>query len=145
MINTNNLNEARKQIQKLKKEGKEVIVLAQNDDFNRKIFENKEVSMIVGLEFDGKDRLKQRDSGLNEVLCKLAKSNDVYTDTEPDEAINSRLWLEDNKADKWELFQTYFRMPNYNQTLFLLRAESREGEKSLWDDVEDTVDQLPKW
>ena len=56
---------------------KEVVVLAQDDGFNRKIFENKDVDMIVGLEFNKKDGLKQRASGLNEVLCKLAKANDV--------------------------------------------------------------------
>lgn len=77
MINISNINEARKQIQDVKKEGKEIVVLAQDDNFNRKIFENKDVDMIVGLEFNKKDGLKQRDSGLNEVLCKLAKANDV--------------------------------------------------------------------
>lgn len=77
MITTTNINEVRKEIQKLKIEGKEIIVQADGDDFNRKLFENKDVDMIVGLEFGGKDRLKQRDSGLNEVLCKLAKQNDI--------------------------------------------------------------------
>lgn len=77
MINISNINEARREIQRLKKEGKEVVVLAQDDGFNRKSFENKDVDMIVGLEFNKKDKLKQRDSGLNEVLCKLAKANDI--------------------------------------------------------------------
>ncbi|MFH1359381.1 MAG: hypothetical protein ABIH37_05825 [archaeon] len=78
MINTTNLNEARKQIMKLKKEGKEVVVVAQDDDFNRKIFENKDVDMVVGLELhDRKDFMKQRDSGLNEINCKLAHDNNI--------------------------------------------------------------------
>jgi len=77
IINTNNLNEARKQIQQLKKQKKLVIVQAQDDKFNRKIFENPDVDIVIGLEFDRKDKLKQRDSGLNEVLCKLAKKNDI--------------------------------------------------------------------
>src|SRR3989338_8145669 len=77
IINTQNLNEARKQIQKLKKENKQVIVWAQTDEFNRKILENKDVDMIAGLELNKKDRLKQRDSGLNEVLAKLAKQNNI--------------------------------------------------------------------
>ncbi|MEK6873073.1 MAG: hypothetical protein AABW90_03615 [Nanoarchaeota archaeon] len=77
MITTTNINEARKQIQGLKKEGKQVIIQAQNDEFNRKILENKDVDIIVGLEFDRKDFLKQRNSGLNEILCKLAKENDI--------------------------------------------------------------------
>lgn len=77
MITTSNINEARKQIQKLKKENKEVVIEAQDDEFNRKIFENKDVDLIFGLEFDRKDFLKQRNSGLNEVLCKLAKENNI--------------------------------------------------------------------
>ena len=77
MINTKNINEARKQIQKLKKENKEVMVYAQGDEFNRKILENKDVDIIIGLEFDRKDKLKQRNSGLNEVLCKLAGKNNI--------------------------------------------------------------------
>lgn len=78
MINTTNLNEARKQIQKLKKEGKEVVVQAQNDEFNRKVFEISDVDMVVGLEMhERKDRMKQRDSGLNEIHCKLAAKNKI--------------------------------------------------------------------
>lgn len=78
IINTQDLNEARKQIQELKKQKKPVIVQAQNDEFNRKIFENKDVSIVIGLEFHNrKDRLKQRDSGLNEILAKLAKQNNI--------------------------------------------------------------------
>lgn len=78
IIDTNNLNEARKQIQELKKQKQPVIVQAQNDEFNRKILENKEVDMIIGIEMHNrKDRLKQRDSGLNEVLAKLAKQNNI--------------------------------------------------------------------
>lgn len=77
MINTDNLNEARKQIQKAIKERMPVIVKAQTNEFNRKFFENKDVDMIVGLEFNRIDYMKQRDSGLNEVLCKLAEKNDI--------------------------------------------------------------------
>lgn len=78
IINTSNLNQARKQIQELKKSKKKVIVQAQDDEFNRKILENPDVDILINLEFHNKkDRLKQRDSGLNEVLCKLATKNKI--------------------------------------------------------------------
>ena len=77
MITTNNLNEARKQIQELKKKNEKVVVLAHDEKFNRKIFESKDVDMVCELEFHGKDKIKQRDSGLNEILCKLAKENNI--------------------------------------------------------------------
>jgi len=78
LIDTKNINEVRKQIQNLKKENKKVVVVAKDDVFNRKIFEINDVDMVIDLELhDRRDRLKQRDSGLNEILCKLAKKNDI--------------------------------------------------------------------
>ena len=78
IINANNLNEARKQIQQLKKENKKIIVQAQDNEFNRKILENKDVDILLSPELhERKDRLKQRESGLNEVLCKLAAKNKI--------------------------------------------------------------------
>ncbi len=77
MINTKDINEARKEIQKLVRAEEKIVVYAQDDDFNRKIFEIKNVDMVVGLEIGGRDRLKQRSSGMNEVIAKLAKKNNI--------------------------------------------------------------------
>ena len=79
LINTTNLNQARKQIQELKKQKTTpIIVQAQDNAFNRKILENPDVDILLSLEsHQRKDYLKQRDSGLNEVLCKLAKQNNI--------------------------------------------------------------------
>lgn len=80
IINTPNLNEARKQIQRLKKENKnaEIVVQAQNPEFNRKILENKDVDILLSPELHNrKDKLKERDSGLNEILCRIAAKNNI--------------------------------------------------------------------
>jgi len=78
MIITSNLNEARKQIQKLKKENKQILVQAQSQEFNRKIVENKNVNILMDPHLHNrKDNLKQRDSGLNEILCKIATKNNI--------------------------------------------------------------------
>jgi len=80
MITTTSLNQARKEIQKLKKENpeQEIIIQAQSPEFNRKILENKDTDILLSPEFhDRKDRQKQRDSGLNEFMCKLAKKNNI--------------------------------------------------------------------
>ncbi len=77
MISEKNIEKARREIQKLVRSGEKVIVEAGDDNFNRKIFEIKDVDMVVGLEFDRRDRLKQRDSGMNEILAKLAKKNGI--------------------------------------------------------------------
>ena len=80
IINTTNLTQVRKQIQELKKQKakQEIIIKAQDDAFNRKILENKDVDILLSPESHlRKDYMKQRDSGLNEIHCKLAKENNI--------------------------------------------------------------------
>src|SRR3989344_594584 len=78
IITTKDLNQARKEIAKLKKENKQVVVQAQDSEFNRKMLEIKDVDILLSPHIhDRKDKLNQRDSGLNEVLCTIAKKNDI--------------------------------------------------------------------
>lgn len=77
MIISSNLNEIRKQAEKLAKQGEKVIVLGRDIDFNRKVLEMKRVNVLVLQHKIGKDKLKQRDSGLNEILCNIAKKNSI--------------------------------------------------------------------
>ena len=79
-INTTSIPQARKQIQQTRKENpkQEIIIQAQDDAFNRKILENKDVDILLSPEsHNRKDYMKQRDSGLNEIHCKLAKQNNI--------------------------------------------------------------------
>ncbi len=88
IIQTANINEARKIILKVKKENpkEEIIVLAQDDEFNRKILEMKNVNMLLSPELhDRKEKLKERDSGLNEVLCNIAAKNKIKIGIKLDE------------------------------------------------------------
>lgn len=80
IISTNNINELRRQIQKAKSKNPEepIIARAGDEDFNRKALEIKQVNILLSPELhERKDKLKQRDSGLNEYLCKLAAKNNV--------------------------------------------------------------------
>jgi ribonuclease P/MRP protein subunit RPP1 len=78
IISESDINKAKNQILKLKKENKEIIVKAQDSEFNRKILETPGVNILLSPEINNrKDKLKQRDSGLNEILCKLATKNKI--------------------------------------------------------------------
>ncbi len=80
IINTTDLNKAKKEIQTFKKEKpkSQIVVQAQDEKFNRKILENKDVDIFLDPHtHNRKEYLKQRDSGLNEFLCKLAKENNI--------------------------------------------------------------------
>jgi ribonuclease P/MRP protein subunit RPP1 len=78
IINTTSIEEARKQIEKLSKENKEVVVLGQDEDFNRKILENKKVNVLLSPENNhNKDKLYEQDSGLNHILAKIARESNI--------------------------------------------------------------------
>jgi len=71
------LEEIRKKIRN-KKKVEEIVVLGGDDDFNRKVLEIKGVDVLLSPEKGHeRDSLKQRDSGLNHVLCKLAAKNNI--------------------------------------------------------------------
>lgn len=78
IINTSSILKLKGMIKEFKKNKKKVIVKSQDDDFNRKVLENKDVDVLLFQDFDDKkDRQKQRDSGLNEFYSRLAHENDI--------------------------------------------------------------------
>lgn len=77
-INTPNINEARKQIDKLSREKQMVAVMSQDDEFNRKALEIKGLNIfVINEELNIKDYSKQRNSGLNEVLARICRDKNI--------------------------------------------------------------------
>mgnify|MGYP006294693041 CR=1 FL=1 len=68
-----NYKEIKKKINKVEKP----IVLGRDIRLNRKILENEKVNTLVLQHRPKGDKLKQRVSGLNEVLSKIAKENSI--------------------------------------------------------------------
>lgn len=87
LIYSNNFDKARKEINKNK--GKEIIFFSSNDDLNRKILEKEKINVLLLSQLERKDKSKQRNSGLNQVLTKLAKKNKIQIGIFWDEIINS--------------------------------------------------------
>jgi RNase P/RNase MRP subunit p30 len=80
ILNTTNLNEARKQIEKLRKESpnESIAILSQDDEFNRKVLEIRGLSMlIINEDLETRDYSKQRNSSLNEVLMNICKEKNI--------------------------------------------------------------------
>lgn len=89
LVTASNINEARKQIQKLKKKPDEkTALLSQDDEFNRKALEIKGLNMlIINESFAQKDYMKQRASGLNEILAKICAEKNIVVGVQIDEII----------------------------------------------------------
>ena len=72
----------------------------------------------------------------------LVKPNMLSGYSAEDQTVDPTLWLDEARARLWEFRQSYAPMPSYDQTLFVLRAESRGGETDFLGDIEDTEDRL---
>lgn len=87
-IQERNFQKARKKIRENK--GKEIIFSSNNDELNRKILEKEKIGILL-LNLSGrKDKMKQRDSGFNQVLAKLAKKKNISLGINLDEIIDSK-------------------------------------------------------
>ena len=95
----------------------EKIVQGKDIGFNRIILENKKVDMLILSHTNKKDKLKQRDSGLNHVLCNLAKQNNILL-----------------AIDLNELIKTQDKPQNSSQKFGILELEKSKGfsRKGKW-------------
>lgn len=59
--------------------------------------------------------------------------------------VDSRLWLNANNANRWDLFQSSVFMPYYDQTLVLIEAERKEASGDDWDVPDTTPSSLPNF
>lgn len=88
LIQENDFLKAREKI----KENKDEIVIfsSDNDELNRKILEKEKIDILLLNQLGRRDFQKQRNSGLNHVLAKIAKKNDITIGINLDEIIKSK-------------------------------------------------------
>lgn len=70
--------------------GKEIVFVSGDDDLNRKVLEKLDIDVLVVLLDARRDFMKQRNSGLNEIMIKLMKKNKTSLGVLVDEIIFSK-------------------------------------------------------
>ena len=70
--------------------GKEIVFTSEDDELNRKILEKEKITFLLLNQKNRKDFAKQRNSGLNQVLAKIAKKNNVSIGINLEEIIQSK-------------------------------------------------------
>ncbi len=126
MINTPNVEEAKRL---MKKEESPKVVLAQNDDFNRKILENGRFDILLSVgAHNKKNSLRQIDSGLNHVLAKIAAKNNVAIglDLEHIKLLDSK-----QKAEKLSKIRQNIRVCRKAKTRLAVKTKSLEDTRSF--------------
>ena len=88
LIQETNFDLARKKIKENK--GKQIIFSSNDDELNRKILEKEKIEILLLNQGERKDKQKQRESGFNQVLAKIAKKNNIKIGINLDEIINAR-------------------------------------------------------
>ena len=88
IINENDFLKARKKIKETS--GKKIIFSSNDDELNRKILEKEKIDVLL-LNLKGKkDRQKQRESGLDHVMAKIAKKKNILIGINLREIISAR-------------------------------------------------------
>lgn len=86
-IRAENFDKARNKIRENK--DKQVIFSGSTDELNRKVLEKEDIDILLLTLSKRKDYMKQRDSGFNQVLAKLAKKGDVIIGIDLDEILKA--------------------------------------------------------
>jgi len=90
ILKETDFEKARRKIREEKKLNNQVIFISSDDKLTRKILEKEPVNTLVILQANRKDKQKQRDSGFNQVLAKLAKKNNIKIGICLDEILASK-------------------------------------------------------
>src|SRR4030043_1256693 len=87
-IHEDNFDRARKLIKE--NLGKKIIFSSDDDELNRKILEKEDINILLLNQAGRKDFQKQRNSGFNHIMAKLAKKKNVVIGINLDEIISDR-------------------------------------------------------
>lgn len=89
IITGKDFSKIRKEVKDLKEKNKGVVFVSEDDELNRKVLEKVEIDVLL-LKCSGrKDFMKQRSSGFNHVLGKIAQKNKVKIGIDLDEIIEA--------------------------------------------------------
>jgi ribonuclease P/MRP protein subunit RPP1 len=109
LIQENDFDKARKQIQE---NSKKKIIFSGDDETNRKVLEKEKIDILLLNQAGKRDSHKQRNSGFNHVMAKMAKKNTVVIGINLDEIINSS---EKEKAEIIARIRQNIRICNKNK------------------------------
>lgn len=117
---------ARKQINYNK--GKIIIFSSNDDELNRKILEKERINVLLLNQKRKKDFQKQRNSGLNGVLVKIAKKKNILIGINVDELINSN---EKEKSEILARIEQNIKICNKNKVK--MKFINKENKRNLLD------------
>ncbi|MBU4308636.1 MAG: hypothetical protein KJ566_02485 [Nanoarchaeota archaeon] len=126
ILTQTNFNKLKEEIKKNK--DKKRIFTSEDDELNRKVLEKLEINILLLNQKNRKDFAKQRNSGLNQVLAKIAKKNKIQIGINIDELISSQ---GKTKAQILARIQQNIKLCNKNKIQMQFISKSKQTPNSL--------------
>ncbi len=126
LIKENNFEKVRKIINQNK--DKQIIFTGDDDELNRKVLEKLEINVLLLKQSKRKDFQKQRNSGLNQVLAKIAKKKNIAIGIDLDEIIN---FERKNKSDILARIKQNIKLCNKNK--LKMKFISEKYKRNIYD------------
>jgi len=127
-IRENNFDRARKLIKENK--NKKIIFSSDDDEINRKILDKEDINVILINQAGRKDFQKQRNSGLNQVLAKMAKKKNIAIGVNLDEIIKSE---GKEKAKILARISQNIRICNKNKLKMEIIVLDKKNDRNVYD------------
>ena len=130
IISERTFERARSEIRKAAGLGKKVIFTSGDDELNRKILEKEKVEILMPLLKGRRDFQKQRNSGFNHVLAKLAEKSNVVIGVNLNEIIDSK---GKEMASVLSRVSQNIRLCAKNRLKMKFLASNRENARDIYD------------
>ena len=128
VIQESSFEKIKKEIRKNKDN---IIVFSSNDDeLNRKVLEKLPINIFLINQSHRKDSQKQRNSGFNQVMAKLAKKNNITIGINLDEIIKSS---PKKRQEILARIKQNVRLCNKNKLKMKFIAQKPENQRNLYD------------
>jgi|GEM_PF-551218 len=116
--------------QLIKTSNKKIIFSSSDDELNRKVLEKEKIDILLISQKNRNDFQKQRNSGFNQVLAKLAKKNSVAIGINLDEIIES------SSSEKQKILarvKQNIKLCNKNKVQMKFIAQDSKNERNIYD------------
>ena len=128
IIKENNFDKARREIKKNK--DKKIIFSSNDDELNRKILESERINVLLLNQANKKDFQKQRNSGFNQVLARIAKKNKIEIGINLDEIIES---FPKEKSVMLARIKQNIKLCNKAKLKIKFMAQKQENQRNQYD------------
>lgn len=128
IITETNFNKLKNAVKKNK--NKIIVFLSDDDELNRKVIEKMPIDILLLNQSKRKDFSKQRNSGFNQVLAKIAVKNKIGVGINLDEIINSK---PKQKAEILARVRQNIKLCNKNKLKMNFISPSGKIKRNIYD------------